>query len=136
MNRPLTLECAFRFERGPRSRKEVLGGGAAPCMPVGRVPRIAKLMALAIRFDQLVRTGQVADHADLARLGGVTRARMSQIMSLLHLAPQIQEELLHLPRVTKGRDPVHIGDLRTICSVTDWPTQKRLWNRIRAKIIG
>ena len=37
----------------------------------------------------------------------VTRARMTQIMNLLNLAPDIQEELLLLPPVTEGRDPDH-----------------------------
>ena len=48
-------------------------------------------MALAIRFDQLLRNGEVRDQAELAKLGQVTRARVSQIMDLLQLAPAIQE---------------------------------------------
>ena len=63
-------------------------------------------MALAIRFDQLIRDGVVADQAELACLGHVTGARMTQIMNLLHLAPDIQEAILHLPRVMEGRDPI------------------------------
>ena len=63
-------------------------------------------MALAIRFDDLVRRGEVSDYADLARLGYVTRARITQIMCLLHLAPNIQEALLFLPRTLQGRDPI------------------------------
>ena len=69
----------------------------------GRVPRVAKLMALAIRFEQLVADGVVGDYAELSRLGHVTRARMTQIMNLLHLAPDIQEAILFLPRVESGR---------------------------------
>ena len=57
-------------------------------------------MALVIRFYQLV-----ADFAELARLGHVTRARIAQIMNLLHLAPDIQEAILFLPRVERGEDP-------------------------------
>lgn len=56
-----------------------------------RSPRLARLMALAIKFDGLVRQGVVRDYADLARLGYVSRARITQIMNLLHLAPDIQE---------------------------------------------
>jgi len=51
-------------------------------------------MALAIRFDDLIRRGEVRDYADLARLGHVSRARITQIMNLLNLAPDIQERLL------------------------------------------
>jgi len=64
----------------------------------GNIPRISRLMALAIKFDGLVRHGEVRDYADLARLGYVTRARITQIMNLLNLAPDIQEEILFLPR--------------------------------------
>src|SRR5207237_2730937 len=63
----------------------------------GRVPRITRLMALAIRCEELVRTGVVANYADLARLGIVTQPRMTQIMNLLNLAPAIQEGLLSFP---------------------------------------
>jgi hypothetical protein len=59
------------------------------------IPRIARLMALAINFQNMVDGGEVRDHANLARLGYVSRARLRQIMNLLHLAPGIQERLLH-----------------------------------------
>ena len=85
-----------------------------------RLPRIAKLMALAIRYEGFVRDGVVADYAELARLGHVTRARMSQITSLLLLAPEIQEALLFLPRVTSGKDPLTERELRPIVATPDW----------------
>src|SRR5689334_4852756 len=59
-----------------------------------RIPRISRLMALAIKFDDMITRGEVRDYADLARLGYVTRARMTQIMNLLHLAPDLQEGIL------------------------------------------
>ena len=67
---------------------------------VGSIPRIARLMALALRFDGLLRQKAIRDYAELAKLGRVTRARMTQIMKLLNLAPDIQEQLLFLPGVT------------------------------------
>jgi hypothetical protein len=63
-------------------------------------------MALAIRFERLLRDSQVASYAELGRLGHVTRARVSQIMNLLYLAPDIQEAVLFLPRTERGRAPV------------------------------
>ena len=60
----------------------------------GRTPTISRLMALAIKYEGLIRDGIVLDYADLARLGFVTRARMTQVMSLLNPAPDIQEEIL------------------------------------------
>lgn len=59
-----------------------------------RIPRVTRLMALAIKFQDMVDRGEVRDYADLARLGYVTRARITQIMNLLNLAPDIQQLLL------------------------------------------
>ena len=63
--------------------------------PTGRIPRLARLLALAIKFDSLVRAGAIRNHAGL---GGVSRARISQIMNLLSLTPDIQEDILWFPR--------------------------------------
>jgi len=133
----LTVEFDVHFARGSAGRREIVPGEASakPDLPAGSVPRVAKLMALAIRCEELVRTGEVADYADLARLGHVTRARMSQIVNLLNLAPDIQEEVLFLPRTTKGRDPIGERDLRPICAVTDWKEQRRLWRSLRERRI-
>jgi hypothetical protein len=98
----------------------------------GNVPRISRLMALAIRYDGLVGNGEVRDYADLARLGYVTRARITQIMNLLNLGPYIQEALLFLPRTVKGRDPIHEKDVRPITAVAHWHRQRKMW----AKQVG
>jgi len=97
----------------------------------GRVPRLARLMALAIHFDGLIRKGAVRDYADLARLGHVTRARVTQIMNLLNLAPDIQETILFLPRTQSGRDPISERQVRRIAAVSDWSKQRRLWQGLR-----
>jgi hypothetical protein len=97
----------------------------------GSIPRISKLMALAIRFDGLLRRGEIQDYADLARLGLVTRARMTQIMNLLNLAPDIQEDILFLPRILKGYDPISERDLRPIAAIMDWEKQRQMWKNIK-----
>jgi hypothetical protein len=89
-------------------------------------------MALAIRFDGLVRRGEVADQAELARLGHVTRARITQIMNLLCLAPDIQESLLFLAPVERGRDPLVLRDLLPIAAEPDWQRQRRKWRELAA----
>jgi hypothetical protein len=88
------------------------------------------LISLVIRFGNLIRDGVVADYAELARLGHVSRARITQIMNLLNLAPDIQEEILHLPRVESGRDPVTERELRTIVAVVGWGRQREMWVEI------
>lgn len=91
------------------------------------IPRVSRLMALAIHFDGLIRKGTVRDYADLARLGGVTRARITQIMNLLNLALTIQERLLFLQGAAKGRDAVTEREMRRICEISDWDGQQEGW---------
>jgi hypothetical protein len=90
------------------------------------ISRIARLMALAIRFEGLVNDGTVRDYADLARRGHVTRARMTQIMKLLHLAPDIQERLLFLPPI----EGLNERNLRSIVCQTNWTEQRSMFQKI------
>ena len=125
----LTIVCDLHFTRGQRSRK-VIQDGPPPepdATPEGTIPRISRLMALAIRFDRLIKAGEITDQADLARLGNVTRARVTQIMNLLHLAPDIQEDILFLPRTVKGRDSIRELMVRPIAAESEWRIQRRLW---------
>ncbi len=87
-------------------------------------------MALAIKFDRLIHEGAIADQAQLAELGYITRARVTQIMNLLYLAPDIQEDILHLPPITQGKDPVTERDVRPIVAQFDWRKQRRLWKQL------
>ncbi|MBC8426976.1 hypothetical protein H8E07_22915 [bacterium] len=101
----LTIQCDVHFTRGQRTRK-VIQEGPPPepdATPEGTIPRISRLMALALRFDRLIKAGEITDQADLARLGNVTRARVTQIMNLLQLAPEIQECTSSATMVIRGR---------------------------------
>jgi hypothetical protein len=134
MTTSLTIERTVHFQRRPHGRKQ-LHDGAGPVqsvLPPGRIPRVSRLLALAHRFDGLVRTGAVRDYAELARLGRVTRARISQVINLLNLAPSIQEEVLFLPRTVSGRDPIILADLQPIASVVSWTKQRRMWDHLKA----
>jgi len=91
------------------------------------IPRIARLMALSIRFDLLVRDETIRDYAELARRGHVTRARMTQIMKLLNLAPDIQEQILFLPAGTG----INERNLRPLAGQTDWRIQRCMFQKIR-----
>ena len=135
MTETFTLECEIHFDRRGRGSRKVLETGPAPFRPAepGRVPRVARLMALAIRFGGLLREGAVESYAELARLGHVTRARVTQIMNLLHLAPDIQEEILFLPRTRTGRDALILVQLQAIAQVLDWQKQRRMWRALAAQ---
>ena len=87
-------------------------------------------MALALRFDRLISEGEITDQAELARIGQVSRARVTQIMNLLLLAPDIQEEILFLPRTLSGRDPIRERHIRPLTTVLDWRKQRRLWKQL------
>jgi hypothetical protein len=105
MTTSCVLDASVQMRQRQRGRRH-LEAGAVPRpleLPPGRVPRVARLMALAIKLDGLVRQRVVPDYAALARLGHVSRARITQIMNLLLLAPDIQEQLLFLPDTLRGR---------------------------------
>jgi len=142
MSDGLTIECKINVRRRGRGyRKELHVGDGEPAVPAaapqpGRVPRIARLMALAIRFERLIRDGQVADYAEVARLGHVTRARVTQIMNLLHLAPDIQETILFLPPIETGRDPVCLRMLQPIAVIPDWRKQREGWRQVLRQVDG
>ncbi len=101
--------------------------------PEGRVLRVARLLALAHRIDRMIRTGELRDLADAARACNLTRARMTQIANLLLLAPAIQETIIELPPVTKGRDSITERTLRPIVAEPDWQRQLEMWNQIGAQ---
>lgn len=121
----LTVTSDFHVSRQRKGRKRLASGDLAT---VGYgAPRVAKLLALAIRFDQMVSDGVVANYAELARLGRVTRARVTQIMNLLNLAPDIQEEILFLDAAESERESITERELRPIATVADWSEQRRMW---------
>ncbi len=116
-----------------RRGKRRIKSGPKPVQRVfsGRVPRVSRLMALAIKFDDLLRSGAVRDQAELAEFGHVSRARITQIMNLLYLAPDIQEGILFLPRVTSGRDLITEREVRAIAGEVDWGRQRVMWKEIQ-----
>jgi hypothetical protein len=126
----LTVECEVHFEARGRGRKELELGASPSLATPGRVPRVSRLLALAHRLERLLRTGVVKDYTEAARLGHVTRERISQVMSLLYLAPDIQEQILFLSRVQRGRDRIILHDVLPIAATADWATQRRRWRRL------
>jgi hypothetical protein len=130
---PITVTTKANFRLGRKGRKHLQTGDTpAPPVEPGRVPRVSRMMALAIRFDGLIREGKIADQAVIARLGYVSRARVTQIMNLLHLAADIQEQVLFLPRIERGKEPIQEHELRRIAAVPDWRKQRRLWKKVNS----
>src|SRR5262249_46333169 len=135
MTTPLTIECAVRFEPRRRGRKELAVGPAPAGGPPGRGARGGPPPAPAAPLGGLLRAGRGPGHPPPGgpgprRLGPVPRARVSQLMSLLYLAPDLQEQILFLPRPERGRDPVILRDLLPIAAVPNWKRQRRLWQAL------
>ena len=81
------------------------------------------------------RTGRVDDfQAALARLGHVSRARISQILNLLYLAPDIQEQILFLPATERGRDLLHLDQLQALTRILDWQRQRAWWRAVNDRL--
>ena len=87
-------------------------------------------MALAIECDQLIHDGVIKNQSELAHYAQVTTARMTHIMWLTNLDPDIQEAILFMPRAESGPDTVKEIDLRRIARVMDWGVQRVRWERI------
>ena len=131
------LEVSFTFQpRNKRGNVDPQSDSRRGSTGKGNIPRVAKLLALAIRFEKLVKRGDIQDYADLARLGYVTRARITQIMNLLNLAPDIQEDILFLPNTMKGRDPILEKDMRPVAAVPHWSRQRKMWAQMCKDRLG
>ena len=133
MTTPQTRTCPFQPQPRRRASRPQPSPGVVsppPSLPRGRVPRVTRLLALALRCEQLLAAGVIANYAALARLGHVSRARVTQIMNLLLLAPTIQETLLFLPRTQRGRDPLHLRHLQPLTRIADWGEQRKRWQAL------
>lgn len=128
----ITVKRKVEITREAHGRQRLTAAPRQTALPVepGRVPRISRLMALAIRLERLLRSGEVSDVMELAQLGRVTQPRMSQILNLTHLAPDIQEKLLFLPRIVTGKATIHEKRLRPITAEIDWDNQRKMWREL------
>lgn len=94
--------------------------------PAEKVPRAARLLALAHKFQGLLDRGEVESMAELARVGRVSRARVTQIMDLLMLAPEIQEGVLF------GNKPLAMRRLIPLVRSAIWADQRAARHPVRA----
>jgi hypothetical protein len=126
----VTYSLDFDARRKSRNVKPATTEYRSP--DVGCVPRIARLLALAIRMEGLVRERAIRDYAAVASVGWVTRARVSQIMKLLNLAPDIQEQILFLPPI-RG---LNERNLRPISNQIDWEEQRQMFQELLRRSLG
>ena len=127
---PSRVTSAFEVEdvilRRPRPAKPAASEVPAQAEPPRRL-RITRLMALAIKIQSSIDRREFRDYAEVASLGHVTRARMTQIMNLLNLAPDIQEAILFEAWRPLERGGSHERSVRDVCREVSWAEQRRLW---------
>jgi hypothetical protein len=124
------MKAKFETSASSHGRKRV--GVPKPKMPSApaKLPHITKLMALAIRLEHLLATGQVKDQAEIARVAGITRARVTQIINLANLAPDIQQAILDLEPTTDHVPRFREREVRTIAILPNWEKQRVEWKRL------
>ncbi|MBL8816526.1 MAG: hypothetical protein JNL58_10890 [Planctomyces sp.] len=127
----MRLERPIVFHRVTTGHKRIRREPAVvPSVEPGRIPRVSRLMALALQFEKMLQNGEATDQSSLARTMQITQPRMTQILNLLHLAPDIQETILFLPRTIKGDDSIHEKMLRPITAEVSWAKQREMWKSI------
>ena len=119
-----TVRCQFRAPRRADALTPVGDTTAAGTDPVSRV---ARMLALAHHVERLVDAGEIESYTAVARALGVTRARMTQVMRLLQLAPEVQEQVL-----LGGLDWTE-RRLRRVVREASWPRQLAICGRTDTK---
>lgn len=129
----IVREFTFHLATARAGAKQLRAGRKHDMPDTGRIPRVARMLALAHHFEERVREGEIADYAELARSLGWSRARVTQMMDLLLLAPDIQEAVLHLPAVHgSNRDPITERDVRQVAALPEWGQQRAAWQALCA----
>ena len=117
-----------RIRRIRRKHALVFVEEAPPPETVCRPARVARMLALAHRLQEAIDRGDYQDRAELARVLGVTKARVSQILDLTLLAPEIQEEIL-----CPCRDNPRLPSVTPALYRATWSEQRALWSRLRGE---
>lgn len=111
-NRTANFKVSFGRRNGSRTVNEKV-------TPLGRIPRVTRLLALAHRINGMIRAGELKDWAEASRLIGITRARMTQIANLLLLAPELQTRILDQQERRKNSERSY----RKVHSLALWKDQ-------------
>lgn len=120
-SRPAATTSTFRVKL---RKKNPTKQSQPPEKPNTRVPRVARLLALAHRIDGMIRSGELKNWAEAARLIGVTRARMTQIANLMLLGPEIQTVILDSSSISDDKHPTTERDLRLLHLRIHWKDQR------------
>lgn len=127
------FKIQFETSSSSHGRQRVSAPKPKKSSAPAKLPHITKLMALAIRLEHLLASGQVKDQAEIARTAGITRARVTQIINLTQLAPDIQEAILNLEPTTDHVPRFREREVRSIAIMPNWEKQRMLWKRLEKR---
>lgn len=131
MNHGTPFEIQFQLRSKPHGAADV---ARVETSNTGRLPQITRVLSLAIHFDEMIRCKDAKDYADIARLSCLCRERVSQIMRLNYLAPDIQVELLYLPPTPTGGFPISETAMRKIANLLSWVDQRDEWTALKQRL--
>jgi len=124
------VQAALAKEQAAQSKIASHPTTRALSVPAERVPRITRLLALAQKFEELIQSGAVNNYAALAEVGQVSRSRVTQMTSLLNLAPDVQEEILFLKVQDAERLRISEPSLRKLTATLLWKQQREQWRNL------
>ena len=101
-----------------------------PPGPARRPALVAQMLAFAHRVEAEIAEGLLPDRSAASRHYGISTGRISQIMNLLQLSPDIQEAVLWLEAVD-GREPMTGQALEELAVIEAWSEQRKGWHRLR-----
>jgi hypothetical protein len=125
----MPVEICYQFEQRRQSHKQINAGAISQVRAA--LPRITRLMALAIDLESRLRDCDDLDCRTVADVGCVSRPRITQVLNLLRLAPDIQECLLMLPPLARGREAITEKSIRQLSAEYDWERQRERFERLR-----
>ena len=99
-----------------------------------KTPRVVELLRKALEWQALLESGEVSSQAAIARREGITRARVTQVMGLLRLAPEIQARVLSLPDMVR-RPAITERALRPIAQLENITAQKATFEALIEQVV-
>ena len=94
-----------------------------------RTPRVVELLRKAIEWQALLESGEAANQAEIAGREGITHARVTQVMGMLRLAPEIQAHVLSMPNMVR-RPAITERALRPIAQIEERKEQLAAFSEI------
>lgn len=123
----MILTVHTHFAQGRRGRRLLRHGRNVDNCQQKPIPRLARLMALAIKFDDQLKRGEVRDYAALARMHGIDPSMVTRVMNLRLLAPDIQEAILS----DSGKDTtLEFKQVLPLTHIADWGNQRSTRRRL------